>query len=52
MNLVECEMTTNEVNDHQGTPLLDHPPDDLLESMQNDPLKGKAMMEILSIDSK
>jgi hypothetical protein len=39
--LVECEMTANEANDHQGAPLLDHPPDDVLESMRDDLLKEK-----------
>jgi hypothetical protein len=44
INLVECEMTANEANSHQGAPLLDHPPDDVLESMREDLLKGKTTM--------
>jgi hypothetical protein len=44
INLVECKMTSNEANGHQGAPLLDHPPDDVLELMRDDLLKGKAMV--------
>jgi hypothetical protein len=44
INLVECEMTTNEANDHQGAPLLDHPLDDVSESIREDLLKRKAMV--------
>jgi hypothetical protein len=43
INLVECEMTTNEDENHQGDPLLDHPLDDMLESMKEDSLKRKAI---------
>jgi hypothetical protein len=42
--LVECEMIANEANGHQGAPLLDHPPNDVLESMREDLLKRKAMV--------
>jgi hypothetical protein len=44
ISLVECEMTTNEANSHQGAPLLDHPPDDVSESMRDDLLKRKEMV--------
>jgi hypothetical protein len=42
--LVECEMTANKANGHQGAPLLDHTTDDVLESMRDDLQKRKAMV--------
>jgi hypothetical protein len=41
INLVECEMTANEANDHQGAPLHGSLPDDVLESMWN-PVERKS----------
>jgi hypothetical protein len=45
--LVKCEMTANKANGHQGAPLLDHPLDDVPESMREDLLKEKQWCSLL-----
>jgi hypothetical protein len=44
INLVEYKITTNEANDHQGAPLLDHPLEYVSNSMKDDPLKRKEIV--------